>query len=436
MGLPALATKKAPPVTLPLRFMVTGIASYLLLHFVLAARGRDVFGGDYLNMTTIGAVHLATLGWVSMVMIGAIYQLVPVLLQIEIHSEKLGRAGYWPALAGVAGMVAGFWTADPGLVAGAGFLAVIGFYTFVLNILLTFRRVRGWTVQAWAILGAVLFFFLTVSWGLLLALNLKYGFLGGGFRAQMAAHAALGLAGWFSLTIYGVGYRLIPMFALSHGFSERRQGVAALLLALGAATGALGGAAGLGRGVLPFAGGLVVIAFALFALDVRDIIAHRRRRRLELVTNFSLAALGFGILASLLLWLALLGFRPSWLSPGAWLTGIVHAALMGWVSLMIVGQIFKVVPFLIWLHRYSERAGREAVPLVRDLYSAQVGRWAFLLLLAGTAGTELAVLAGRAGLATVAAAVALAGALFFAYAMLQVLLGLRFVPRRTEDAEG
>lgn len=431
-----MATKKAPPVTLPLRFMVTGIASYLLLHFVLAVRGLAIFGGDYLSATTLGIVHLATLGWVSMVMMGAIYQLVPVLLQLEIYSEALGRAGYWPTLAGVAGMIAGFWTINPGLVAAAGLVTVIGSYVFVLNMFLTLRRVRGWSVQAWAILGSVSFFFLTVSWGLLLALNLRYGFLGAGFEPQMAAHAAFGLAGWFSLTIFAVGYRLVPMFALSHGFSERRHGIAALLLAVGTAAGGLVGATGLGRGMLPFIGAMILAAFVVFVFDIREIVMHRRRRRMELVTWFSLVAIGFGILASLLVWLALLGFRPSWLGPGAWLTGIVYTALMGWISLMMVGQLYKIIPFLIWLHRYSERAGREAVPLVRDLYSAEAGLWSFRLLLAGTVGTDLAILAGQPALAAAAAAVALAGAVIFGYAMLQVLLGLRYIPRRTGDVEG
>src|SRR5262249_49424216 len=41
--------------------------------------------------------------------------------------------------------------------------------------------------------------------------------------------------------------------------------------------------------------------------------------------------------------------------------------LGGWISLTIVGMMLKIVPFLVWYRAYSPRAGREAVPTLRQL---------------------------------------------------------------------
>jgi hypothetical protein len=69
-------------------------------------------------------------------------------------------------------------------------------------------------------------------------------------------------------------------------------------------------------------------------------------------------------------------------------------ALLGVVTLAILGMLYKVVPFLVWYARYSRDIGRRKVPALADLYSVplqKVGYWTFL------AGTILAVIATTLG---------------------------------------
>ena len=58
----------------------------------------------------------------------------------------------------------------------------------------------------------------------------------------------------------------------------------------------------------------------------------------------------------------------------------------------MAGQTYKIVPFLVWYRRYAARAGREKVPLLREMYDerlAALGMWglaaAGLVLAAGAA---------------------------------------------------
>lgn len=426
-----LAVRSGPEVGLPLRFMGAGVVSYLLLQAALAARAGQIFAGPLLQPVTLAAVHLATLGWASMVMMGAYYQLVPVLLQAELHSQRVGRASFLLYAPGVALLVVGFWTWTVGAVIAGGTLAVAGIAAFLANLALTLRRVRRWSLQGRAMAAALAFLALTVALGLTLALNLRLGFLHRSALRHLAAHFLGGLFGWFSLSIVAVGYRLIPMFILAHGYPQGWQAAVATLVGGGAALVAGAAAAGAGGPSLLAAGLPLAAGLLLFAADVARIVRHRRRRRLELVTRFTLAAVGALTAGSLLAGALLASPAPSRRATAA----VAYLLLLGWVSLTIVGQLYKIVPFLSWLGRYGPRAGREPVPLVSELYDRAAGEWSFRLLILGTFGVPAALLAGWQGAARVAQAAVLAGAALFTWTMLQALAGLRPGARR-RSAEG
>lgn len=90
----------------------------------------------------IALTHLVVLGWITMTMFGALYQLFPVALQGSVRSPRLGRWNYWVLLAGIAGFVPSFyfdWT--PG-VALFGSLAVGSVRHFASQMLRSYPSVR------------------------------------------------------------------------------------------------------------------------------------------------------------------------------------------------------------------------------------------------------------------------------------------------------
>src|SRR5712691_12459527 len=98
----------APSVTLPLAYLAAAAAV-----FVIALTGlpwlTPELAGHYYHPRVIALTHTVTLGWITMSILGASYQLIPVVLERPLWSEGLARWQLGVLLAGVTGMVAHFW---------------------------------------------------------------------------------------------------------------------------------------------------------------------------------------------------------------------------------------------------------------------------------------------------------------------------------------
>src|SRR5690606_12866692 len=119
-----------------------------------------------------------------------------------------------------------------------------------------------------------------------------------------------------------------------------------------------------------------------------------------------LAGAALGVLA-----LALL-LAPAALSAGLsaprLVTGYVAAALLG-ISLFVAAHYYKILPFLVWYHRFGPLAGKRPVPRVAELYGEKVALVAAALQLSGALGIIGATLLGLAPVARLAAVAYAAG---------------------------
>jgi heme/copper-type cytochrome/quinol oxidase subunit 1 len=96
--------------------------------------------------------HMSLLGFVTMMIYGVAYHVIPRFVGFELHSKPLAGAHWWVANAGLALMVAGFMLtphfgaagrAGPPLLAAGGTLSAIGAYCFILNLWRTLDLKRG-----------------------------------------------------------------------------------------------------------------------------------------------------------------------------------------------------------------------------------------------------------------------------------------------------
>ncbi len=277
-------------------------------------------------------------------------------------------------------------------------------------------RERG-PVQYYGIGLSLLYLSLTALAGgvmsVLLAFNSSFPFL-----HFLGFHISGGVLGWLTVLIVAVAYRLIPMFSLSHGYSARRQPWALGLLAAGAG-GEMVSFALSGRLSL-LALGAVTAGFLLFLWDVAEMVSRRRRREMEPVTLYSLLASGAGFFALLAGWGSLGG--------GGWRLGAaaIYLALFGWGSLMAAGQMLKIVPFLTWLHRFGEKAGKEKVPLARELYSERAARFSFFLLSPATVLGGMGIGLGQESFFRLMEMLALGGSLVWSFCIWQVAFPVLF----------
>jgi hypothetical protein len=404
----AVADVHAPSVALPLRFILTGIVALLAGAGWLTAR-PIILAGYHYSPEVIGATHLFVLGWICSVIMGAMYQLVPVALETRLHSERLARWHFALHVIGFSGMVAMFLAWNMKQVGHFGSLLAIGVGLFVYNLARTLLRIPHWNVVAAGLASSLGWLSLTILAGLYLAAAKCWSFSPVEPLAQMHAHAHLGGLGFFVMMIVAVSYKLVPMFTLGEVQSARRAGWSLALLNAGLA-GTFASILLSSRWKILFA--LVVIAgLAVYAWEIVAILHARKRRTLDWGMKYFLTAI------ALLVPVAGLGIALAW--PGLPVTALTtqletvygFLALIGVVTLAILGMLYKVVPFLVWYAAYSKSIGRNKVPALADLYSPALqaaGYWLFLTgLLATSAATALGYEACvRAGCAVLLASVA------------------------------
>ena len=408
------ASPHAPSTMLPLRFMVTGVLAFFgaTLAFVLRP---DVLSTYHYNQYVIAVTHLFVLGWISTIVMGAMYQLVPVALETKLYSERLARWHFVLHLIGFAGMVWMFWTWNMKQVGHFGVALATGVGLFVYNIARTLRRVPRWNVIATAVASALVWLSLAVLAGLTIAAGkcsyesaatvgavdpLVHGLAGvarwvGHFdqMGAMHAHAHLGTVGVFVMLIIGISYKLVPMFTLSELQRPWRAQWSLALLNLGL----LGSFFSilLRSAWKPLFTVVGVAGIVLYLVELRAMVQARKRRTLDWGVKSFITAV------SLFLPLSLLALVLSW--PGLPLnqqTGQLEnlygfLGLAGVVSLAIVGMLYKIIPFLVWYRVYSGKIGLGKIPSLADLYCSRlqaIGYWSYL---GGLLAVSVAIVSGN-----------------------------------------
>ncbi len=390
-------------IRLPLAFMLTGLGSLLLGVLWLVAQPSMLASYHY-NQYVIAVTHLFVLGFIGSIVMGAMYQLVPVALETKLYSVRLARWQFAFHLVGVVGMVWMFWKWDMKQVGHFGTVLTVGVGVFVFNLGRTLRCVPKWNVTATAVTAALFWISLTVIAGLSIATGkctyestTGLATVGGvktlvsllrglaGFMSHfdaisaMHAHAHLGGVGFFTLLIVGVSYKLIPMFTLSEVQSQRRAALSVVLLNVGLAGSFV---TILLRSPWKLAFALVVIAaLAIYGWELAAILRARKRGPLDWGIRYFLTAV------ALLIPVSLLSVVLSWtglpLNPfmGQLENLYGFLGLLGVVTFAIMGMLYKIIPFLVWFGVYRQHIGRAKVPALADMYSSRlqmIGYWSFL----------------------------------------------------------
>jgi hypothetical protein len=376
-----LETDRQPPMTVPLAHFVVGFCFLLLGGVVGVAGALDAGPG----MTALSHLHLLFVGWVCLTIMGAMTQFVPVWSGVTLHSRRLALAQLWVLTAGLVGFIATLLAGNLDWLAPFGTVMLIGFWLFVYNVGRTLLRAHPFDVTERHFALALGFFVLLTVLGVLLAIDFTHPLFGSSLpRGQvLAAHATLAVFGAVLTTVFGALYQLGTMFTQTslHGidvplkrFEEVAYPTGVVLLAAGRLV---------ANGIVARVGGLLVAASVL---GVGVLLARRlyetRVPWTPMLSRYAVAA------AAMVLW-ALLTV-PAWLADPLARTTLFgsespHLLAFGVVGFVVLGTLYHVVPFIIWVHRYSDRLGYETVPMIDDLYDAHVGTADFIALVAGTA---------------------------------------------------
>lgn len=116
-----------------------------------------------------------------------------------------------------------------------------------------------------------------------------------------------------------------------------------------------------------------------------------------------------------------LGLLPG--QPIRWGVAGVALFLLGWVTLAITGQAYKVTPFLMWYYRFRLGMSALEIPRLEAPYWPRAAVAPFVLLTAGGGLVALGALLSSPEAGLAGGAAFFAGACLFAY-----LLGYSWLP--------
>jgi hypothetical protein len=331
-----LSLDQAPPIRVPFAFFLAAP------FFVMLAGALLLWQGEAALLTrwspgALALTHLIALGFLTQVMLGALFQMLPVLIGARVPGAT------WVAplvqgflILGTLALVAGLqWGGTIWLRLGAGALT-LGLTGFMVAAGIALRRGQG----APRTLQAMRLAFLGLLMTLLLGVWLVAILLGtpiAGLTDWVDLHLGWALLGWVGMLILGVGYQVVPMFHVTPAYPAWLARPAAWLILSGlliATAFVLAGWSGLAR----WGFGLAVGVLAIFALVTLDRQRRRERPRVDVTLLYWWSAMLSALLAAAV-WL--FGGRPE-------LIGVL--ALIGVGLGLPSGMLFKIMPFLSWFH--------------------------------------------------------------------------------------
>lgn len=354
---------------------------------------------------TLVIVHLVAIGWLSLLMCGALFQFVPVLIARTLADEHLPLPALICLVLGLVSLLCGFLWLDGRIDTTlpffpiAGTLLGCGFALVIWGLAHTLLTGRPLPLSARFVAIALIGLALTATLGIIFALVL------GGVAAQqqfvdltvsgVPIHAIAGLGAWLTFAAMGVSYRLLAMFMLAPELDRRGSRLALHLgscaLAIAIIGGTLAICLGWSRDLTLLAAGMPgLAALGFYGRDMLQLYRARKRRVIELnarMATFAFTSLGLAVL----LIIVLLGLGRLQNEAPA----VVFLVAFGWLSGLGLGKLYKIVAFLTWLECYGPILGKQPTPRVQDLViEKRAQKWFYLYFVAVWLGTS-ALLWGR-----------------------------------------
>ena len=368
-----LAYEQAPPFAAPLRFFLVAPL------FLLLAAGLGLLLPEWQSNrgspAALALTHLITLGYLAMVMLGALLQILPVMLGAPVPAVQLVS---WLALLGLSigasNLALGFLFGEPlWLYAGMLILAA-GLTPVIVAIVFSLLRTAAPHV-AWPIRQAVFALVVTLILGMTLAGGLADLWPLPKLTEWTALHATWGLVGWVLILVIGVAYQVMPMLQITPPYPPRlsRWLTWIMLLGLLLISSANTAAAQLGST-------FIVTASIAFAIATLRIQARRRRKLSDVTLDFWRLGMASLIFAAMLF--PLIDWLPEdWQEAARVSLGL--AFMLGFAASVISGMLYKITPFLAWFHLKTQTGAKVgSIPNMKEMILDKSMRLHFRLHLA------------------------------------------------------
>jgi hypothetical protein len=368
-----LSFNALPPIDLPFRFFLTAPIFIILCALLILFSGETLWVSRW-QPDMLALTHGFTLGFLTMVMMGALLQLLPVIGGVGIAKPRLVVGVCHSTLViGTLCLMANFiWSSALLAISSLIFLVCsIGVYFFAFAWVLVQRLSQGDSIIGFRFAMIALLAVLLLGIGLL---SQRIGLISINNFGKMLTnnHALFGLAGWGSLLIISVSFQVIPMFHVAPSFpkviSRYLPSSLFFLLVLAVFKPVF---------TMPF----IVLIHGVFALSLLLVISKRKRKIPDSTIRFwQLAAV------------TLIGLNVFYFIPNKYLSPLVSQQktllitaiyLYFYLMAVIQGMLLKILPFLSYTHLqqkcFINFSAMQAIPHMHEFLHKKHGQWLFYL---------------------------------------------------------
>ena len=401
-----LSLDQAPPLAVILRFFLTlPVAGVVLAASIFFADGATLTLWD--APAAAGVVHLAVLGFAATAMVGALFQMLPVIAGATVKDPVYHSRWIHAFMSLGTLMLAGAFLFDQPRLLHPALALLVGSLGFVVYLMLSkLLRVENKTPSVAGMITAVV----SLGFGLLFAVLVTLTFMGVdvGLPPQQlrTIHMHFMLFGWIASLVMAVAFQVIEMFYVTPPYPEavRRWFPAAVLAMLVVQVPFYL----LSLETVAVVDGGVALLLAGFAAVTLRRLSQRKRP----VADATVMLWRTGMVALLAASLsAIVSTAAGW--PA--LFDLAALAFGYFFFSVIFAMSYKIVPFLVWFHLNAK--GVLETPMMGDIVPAgRAMRHLWLHWATGAAlATALAVPSAWKGVALLL----LAESLLFGYNLLK-----------------
>ncbi|MBK3332015.1 hypothetical protein GWK41_02905 [Persephonella atlantica] len=408
----SLATQFAPPFSLVLHYFIGSfifnLISMISLFWYSGGFEPPVFSFSYAFLA-----HTFLLGSVMMTIFGALYQLIPVALEVPVFSFRIAYLQFYIYLTGILLFIHSFWTGNTKVMLTGATLLFFSFLMFLFNFFMSIRGLEKSNITARFLIWANVSLFVGSFIGLFMVFSFVFGFPVQNMENVVYAHLIFTLFGFVFMVIMGVSMVLLPMFSLSHKFRDIYINLSFFVMVISV----FGG----GFTILFFGNTLVYYsiflmiasAVGLYLLQVYEIYRKRARRVRDTGTDIMFSSHFFILL--FILSTILTPLSEKFVFASAFLL------IFGFINTLIYGSMYKILPFLTWFHRFSSLVGKKKVPMLNEMLPEKLPLYQILISSSGVFLLTVCVFISVKPVFYSAAAFMTVGSLVFMYINIYVL---------------
>jgi hypothetical protein len=349
------------------------------LFFTLSDLGLISFSNYSFELIT---THILALGVMASFMLGAMFQMLPVIAGVVIKMPtKKAMVAHILLTIGIFLQIGAFKTGSSILYLTTAIILGSGLLHASTLMLKEVIKIKDHSSSSKGMLFALISFVLTILLGVIMLLILA-GYIDSSFFSQIKEiHYSFALFGWVTLLIISISFQVVEMFYVTPKYPNVISNYLVLsiftLLTI--------------KTIMLFSGldiTIVTTILALLFMVYSAITIHRlyRRRRPTSDATVWFWRLGMGslfITSSIIL-------VNSFISNGL-LREISYITFVAFVLSVVFAMVYKIVPFLVWFHLSNQ--GYMEAPMMHDvihpkkakmhfyIHSATFGIWIINILL-------------------------------------------------------